>query len=133
MGLLLLGHADSSLCFPFTSSQESTSCPLVQDKKLKTSRKNNFCNYVWWCLLTRFTVVIILQYIHILHHYVIHLELVYQLGLYELYVNYVSTKKKLNMSLESAAQQGVIKQMNTQRSFLDSFLRLPSEVSCLSW
>ena len=40
-------------------------------------RKNNVCNYVWWWMLPKFIMAIILQYIHISNYYVIHLKLTY--------------------------------------------------------
>ena len=38
--------------------------------------KKKFCDYVWRWMLTRLIVVIILQYMQMLNHYVVQLKLI---------------------------------------------------------
>ena len=59
-----------------------TECILI----VLITRKQFFCNYVWWWMLTRLTVLIISQYIQILNHYIIYLGLI-------VYVNFTLIEK----------------------------------------
>ena len=58
--------------------------PALAGRSFITSAAGNVHNYVWQWMLTRFTVVIILQYMQIFNNYVVHLKLLqclYQLHL----------------------------------------------------
>ena len=58
--------------------------PALAGRSFITSAAGNVHNYVWQWMLTRFTVVIILQHTQIFNNYVVHLKLLqclYQLHL----------------------------------------------------
>ena len=44
------------------------------DLKSCHHKKKNFCTYEWWWILTRLTLVIILQYVQIPNHYAVCLK-----------------------------------------------------------
>ena len=53
-------------------------------------KKRKLCNYVWWWVLSRLTVVLISQYVQILNHFAVYLKLIM------FYVNYTSIHFFLN-------------------------------------
>ena len=65
---------------------------------LKSShhKKKISCPCVWWWVLTRLTVVIILRYIQISNHYVVYLKVIYLSFLKKEEKN--KTKKRQNLS-----------------------------------
>ena len=59
--------------------------------------KNKSHNYVWWWMVTRFIVVITVQYIHILYHYIVCLKLI-------CYMPIISQLKKTQKTKQKAGK-----------------------------